>query len=237
MNNLCNLIQRIKENPVSYLDKPSITCLHSFLIGYLSTRFDLGLDREGSRIDGFQEWIQERAKTAVSQSWAGIILFGSGSDRSAFDRFFVEFQMFLNQRDDLKIQENNINEKSQVNKDDLKTHDRELYELMESIKKRPGMYLGHSSITKLDMTLRGRNFALRELGIDLTEQEREFAGFQFWVQEKYRAKSGQSWAKIILFYSVDDHEALIRFFELYEEYLNRDKSSETEMSETSTQVK
>jgi hypothetical protein len=74
------------------------------------------------------------------------------------------------------------------------------------------MYLGNSSITKLDMLLRGYSLAQREVGVLPTEQEREFQGFQSWIEEKYGINSGQSWSKIILFYSVDEHEALEKFF-------------------------
>ncbi|RCJ40036.1 hypothetical protein A6769_04685 [Nostoc punctiforme NIES-2108] len=93
-------------------------------------------------------------------------------------------------------------------------------EILSNIKKRPGMFLGRSSITRLDMLLRGYSLARREVGVPPTEPEREFEGFQSWVEEKYGINSGQSWAKIILFYSVDEHEALQKFFELFEEYLN-----------------
>ena len=215
MDNLYRLLQNVKQDPVMYLDKPSITSLHSFLIGYLSARRDLELDREGSGIEGFKEWVQERAKTNVCQSWAGIILFGSGSERSAFYRFFKEFD-FFNQDKKLKNQENERTEKSRTTEDDLNLCHFDIYnELLGSIKKRPGMYLGTSSITKLDMLLRGYNLARTEVGIAPTEQERKFEGFQ-------------AWAKIILFYSVDEYEALEKFFELYEEYLNRDKSLEVD---------
>lgn len=228
MNSLYNLLHKIKENPVPYLGKPSLTCLHSFLIGYLSTRYDLGLDREGTILDGFQEWIQKREKNQASRSWAGIILCSNVGERSAFYRFFELLDEFLNQKDGSSMSKNIIEEKFRVNGNDLKTRVRELYELIEGIKKRPGMYLGTSSITNLDMVLRGRNLALKEVGLAPAEQEREFIGFQAWIEEKYWIKSGQSWAKIILFYSMDEQEALERFFELFEEYLNRDKSSEVE---------
>ena len=228
MDNLYRLLQNVKEDPLMYLDKPSITSLHSFLIGYLSARRDLELDREGSGIEGFQEWVQERAKTKVCQSWAGIILFASGSERSAFYRFFKEFD-FFNQDKKLKNQENERTEKSRTTEYDLNLCHFDIYnELLRSIKKRPGMYLGTSSITRLDMLLRGYNLARREAGIAPTEQEKEFEGFQSWIQEKYDIKLGQSWAKIILFYSVDEYEALEKFFELFEEYLDRDKSSEVD---------
>ena len=221
MDNLYNLLHEVKENPVPYLSKPSLNCLHLFLIGYLSTRFELELDREGTILDGFQEWIQERAKTYGSQSWAGIILFICGSERSAFYSFFELLDEFLSRKEILTSK--NISEKIvKVNRDNLRT----LFELLAGIKKRPGMYLGTNSITNLDMVLRGRNLALRELGVAPTEEEREIEDFQAWIQERYGINSGQSWAKIILFFSIDEREALERFFELFEEFLNRDKSSE-----------
>ena len=226
MNNLSILFQKIKQNPVIYLGKPSITCLHLFLIGYLDTRTRLGLDREGSGMEGFQEWTQERGKTNVSQSWAGIILFGDGSERSAFYRFFVEYEQFLTDKNS-PLQETRIEEKFRAIEKDLNFRQFDIYnELLGSVKKRPGMYLGTGSITRLDMLLRGCSLARREVDVEPTKAEGEFEGFQSWIQEKYGIKSNQSWAKIILFYSMDETEALERFFELYEEYLNRNKSSE-----------
>ncbi|MBW4572389.1 MAG: hypothetical protein KME31_31705 [Tolypothrix carrinoi HA7290-LM1] len=226
MNNLSRLIQDIKENPVTYLDKPSITCLHLFLNGYLDTRMDLGLDREGSGIKGFQKWIEERAKTTVSQSWSGIILFISGSERNAFSKFFELFDEFLNQNKSSKNEENKKKMNSTIN--DFQPSPRALYELIGGIKKRPGMYLGTCSITRLDMLLRGYTLARREVCLAPTEEEKEFEGFQSWIQEKYEMNSNQCWAKIILFFSIDEHEALERFFELYEEYKNRHQSSEVD---------
>ncbi|KYC36235.1 hypothetical protein WA1_41650 [Scytonema hofmannii PCC 7110] len=225
MDNFSKLLQSIKDNPTRYLDKPSITCLHSFLIGYLGTLRDLGFALESSVMNGFQEWIQEREKTTVSQSWVGILLFICGSERLAFNSFFTDFETFLNQTESLKNKKNAEEENFKSKVDNVKPLSYDFYELLGWIKKRPGMYLGTSSITRLDMYLRGYTLARREVGIAPTEQEREFEGFQSWLQERYKIKSNQSWAKIILFYSMDEHEALERFFELFEEYLNSNKSS------------
>ncbi|MEH2356473.1 MAG: hypothetical protein V7K28_25355 [Nostoc sp.] len=175
-------------------------------------------------MEGFQEWIQERAKTNVSRSWAGIILSCSGSERAAFNRFFEEFEQFLKQKDDSKIQKSEdilrLSEDMSFPKFDIYN------EILTNIKKRPGMYLGANSITRLDMLLRGYSLARREVGVPPTKPEGEFQGFQSWVEEKYGINSGQSWSKIILFYSVDEHEALQKFFELFEEYLNGNNSLE-----------
>ncbi len=70
MRNLSRLLQDIKENPVMYIDKPSITCLSSFVSGwYFSQINHFGLNPQGYPMQGFDEWMQERAKTTVSRSW------------------------------------------------------------------------------------------------------------------------------------------------------------------------
>ncbi|MEH2221734.1 hypothetical protein [Nostoc sp.] len=226
MMNLSTLLQKIKENPVMYIDKPSITCLDFFVGGYLGQLSDLGLTPEGCPMEGFQEWIQERAKTNLTQSWAGILIFSCGSDRNAFYSFFELFEKFIKQKNDSKIQGS---EDVLRLRQDLMFPRFDIYkEILGAIKKRPGMYLGTSSITRLDMLLRGYSLARREVGVPPTEPEREFEGFQSWIEEKYGINSGQSWSKIILFYSVDEPEALQKFFELFEEYLNRNKSLEVD---------
>ncbi|MBE8969189.1 hypothetical protein IQ277_24090 [Nostocales cyanobacterium LEGE 12452] len=151
---LFTLLQKIKDNPVIYIDKPSITCLDSFLTGYIDGLITLGFtDIKSCGMEGFQEWIQERAKTNLTLSWAGIILFRSGSERAAFNSFFELFEQFLKQKNASKIQEN---EDILRLRQDLMFPRFDIYkEILGAIKKRPGMYLGASPITELDMLLRG----------------------------------------------------------------------------------
>ncbi|MGI8502880.1 MAG: hypothetical protein ACR2LR_17355 [Hassallia sp.] len=228
MNNLSRLLQKIKDNPVMYIDKPSITHLDLFVSGwYLSQINHFGLNPEGYPMEGFDEWMQERVKTTVSRSWTEIILFLCLTERNAFYSFFKEFEQFLKHKNDSKSQESKV--KTSPTEDNSKFRQFDVYnEILKGIKKRPGMYLGTSSITRLDMLLRGYSLSRREVGVPPTEPEREFEGFQLWVQEKYGIKTGQSWSKIIIFYSIDEHEALERFFELYEEYQNRNNRSEVD---------
>jgi len=142
-------------------------------------------------------------------------------------RFFELFEEFIKLKDSSKSQE--AKEQYSATEDNSKFYNFDIYdEILKGIKKRPGMFLGNRSITKLDMFLRGYSLGRKEVGVPPTEPEREFEGFQSWVEEKYGINSGQSWSKIILFYSVDEHEALQKFFELFEEYLNRNKSLEVD---------
>ena len=42
--------------------------------------------------------------------------------------------------------------------------------------------------------------------------------FQDWIQEKYKIRSTQSWAQIILFYSTSEYDGLDNFFQLFDEF-------------------
>jgi hypothetical protein len=98
----------------------------------------------------------------------------------------------------------------------------ELYDLIHNIEKRPAMYLGQSSITHLSSFLAGYNFARHQLGIPETEQEQKFSNFQAWIQQRFKINSSQSWEKIILFFSQDEHHALSQFFTLFNEFSQSD---------------
>lgn len=100
------------------------------------------------------------------------------------------------------------------------------YELLQKIKQRPALYLSKRSLSHLQVFLDAYTFARREVGIEMTEQEREFEDFQEWIEQRFNQPDTQSWSRIILFYSGDESDALDRFFELFEEFLRRHKSLE-----------
>lgn len=93
-----------------------------------------------------------------------------------------------------------------------------LYNLLVRVKQRPGMYLGKVSITRLKMLLMGYSMSRGELGLELTPQEKQFARFQQWVQEKYQINSPQGWENIILSQVEDEKLAFDLFFELFEQF-------------------
>ncbi len=102
------------------------------------------------------------------------------------------------------------------------------YKLIQKIKQRPSLYLGQRSISHLQTFLDGYTFARREQNLPVTEEEREFEGFQEWVEFRFNQQSTQSWAKIILFYSEDERDALVRFFELFAEFWQHHKNLASE---------
>ncbi|AFZ28097.1 hypothetical protein Cylst_6129 [Cylindrospermum stagnale PCC 7417] len=212
MLQLTSLLHQIKENPNYFLGKPSITCLDSFLRGYLMARTDMGLQQIGLDLREFHTWIKERLEMKTSQSWLAMILFDSGNERSGFYRFFDLFAEFQSEK---RLEAADYNDsRNQI-------WDEDFYDFLKSIRRRPAMYLGTSSITRLYMLLKGYDYARREAGVTLTDQEQDFLQFQEWVQARFDIHSPQSWDKIILFHSIDEQEALKDFFELLDEFLSR----------------
>lgn len=98
-------------------------------------------------------------------------------------------------------------------------------EMLQRIKQRPGMYLGKCSINRLRSFLDGYRGARQDLGLPISEEETEFDKFQEWIQERFDIKSSHGWNDIILFYSVDEKDALNKFFELFEQFNNGESAS------------
>lgn len=105
----------------------------------------------------------------------------------------------------------------------------ELYEVLDKIKARPGMYIGRASVSDLFMFLVGYGFARNELKIELTKPELEFYDeFQPWLQEKLGVPTVSSWAKIIMLHCHDEKAGFEYFFKLLDEFLKREKTLERE---------
>lgn len=99
-----------------------------------------------------------------------------------------------------------------------------IFDILEKIKARPGMYIGKASVSDLFVFLAGYKTARREFGIEPTEQETEFYGeFQPWLQKRFQVLSVNSWAKIIMLYSVDEKEGFEYFFQLLDEFWRRNE--------------
>lgn len=100
-----------------------------------------------------------------------------------------------------------------------------LYQILEKIQVRPGMYIGRASVSDLFIFLAGYKIARRELGIELTEEEKDFCdNFHDFVEQKYKLHTSNSWAKIIMLYCQDEKAGLERFFKLLDEFKTRDKN-------------
>lgn len=108
-----------------------------------------------------------------------------------------------------------------------------LFEILQKIKTKPGMYIGRASVSDLFHFLVGFKTALRELGVKATEEEMNFyREFQPWVQKKYHVSTSNSWAKIIMLHCGSEQEGFNTFYQLLDEFQKRDKSLEHQQQVT-----
>ncbi|KYC40110.1 hypothetical protein WA1_29635 [Scytonema hofmannii PCC 7110] len=100
-----------------------------------------------------------------------------------------------------------------------------LFEILQKIQTKPGMYIGRASVSDLFHFLVGFKTALRELGVEATKEEMDFfREFQPWIQKKYHVSTSNSWAKIIMLYCGNEQEGFNAFYRLLNEFKMRNKS-------------
>ncbi|NER23362.1 MAG: hypothetical protein F6J96_22205 [Symploca sp. SIO1C2] len=102
-----------------------------------------------------------------------------------------------------------------------------LFELLEKISQKPGLYIGSPSVTALRHFLVGYKFARQEMGMLPTELELDFyQEFQPWLQKHLQIQTTNSWDRILLFKYVDEKTAFANLFKLVEAFVQRDKSQD-----------
>jgi hypothetical protein len=90
-----------------------------------------------------------------------------------------------------------------------------LFELLEKVRTKPGLYLGTASISNLRMFVLGYRYARSELKISNTEAESDFyKNFQPWLQNRLSIRTVNAWDKIILLTCIDEKTGFDYFFQL-----------------------
>ena len=227
MSQLYDILAEIKNQPTKYLRQTSLPHLFMFLNGYKIAKRDLRISITSEEQDfyrDFQPWIQKKLKVKTVNSWANIIQLFCINDREAFNYFFELLSEF--NQGEKPSEPASLKEYAWKNPQATPpiTADNNFYQLLDKIKARPALYLGKRSIFSLQAFLDGYTCACRQLGIPVTEQEQEFAEFQDWIEKQFNQQSTRSWARIILFYSEDESQALDTFFQLFEDFLQRELS-------------
>lgn len=87
--------------------------------------------------------------------------------------------------------------------------------LIAEIEKRPSMFLGKNYISSLKSFLDGWHYRNSEGTID----GKFISSFQDYVEQKYKMQNTHAWDRIILFYSVDEQDALLCFFKLWNKFM------------------
>lgn len=102
-----------------------------------------------------------------------------------------------------------------------------LFPLLEKIKAKPGLYIGRPSIADLRMFIVGYRFARSEAKLPPTEIESDFyKNFQPWLQLRLNVRTSNAWDKIILFTVPNEQQAFDYFFQLLEEFIERDREQD-----------
>ncbi|HZY86767.1 MAG TPA: hypothetical protein VFE78_18180 [Gemmataceae bacterium] len=90
--------------------------------------------------------------------------------------------------------------------------------LLQEMRRRPGMYLGVPSITRLAAYLRGYDHAAERLGGKSPDPF--LAEFRDWIHKRF-GSNRQSWEDTILQHSAGEAEAQERFWQLLDEFLTK----------------
>jgi hypothetical protein len=94
-----------------------------------------------------------------------------------------------------------------------------LFEILDRIKARPGLYIGRPSVSDLFMFLVGCKTARRELELEPTQEELKFyQEFHQFVEKKYNLHTSNAWSRIIMLYCPDEKQGFESFFQLLEEF-------------------
>ncbi|WP_202924896.1 hypothetical protein [Myxacorys almedinensis] len=108
-----------------------------------------------------------------------------------------------------------------------------LFELLDKIRVKPGMYIGGTSVTDLFMFLGGYKIAQQEFGVAFTEAEKRFyREFQPWLQRRLGMTTSRSWAKMLEFRSINQQEAFESFFKLLDEFCESEGLARREQPQT-----
>jgi hypothetical protein len=103
---------------------------------------------------------------------------------------------------------------------------KDLYDVFEEIREMPMAKLGgRESIYDLYTFYLGYMKARREMELPESPQEKDFDQFEVWLKELLGLETMMPWGHMIAFRSLNEYRALKRFFELLEEFKNRNSSS------------
>lgn len=96
-----------------------------------------------------------------------------------------------------------------------------IVEQLQEMRPRIAMYVGCGSLSLLAAFLRGYEHAVSKFGGPT--HDTFLLGFQDWVTRRFSVLISKSWEDIITFHSVNDKEAMERFWELFDQYLLENK--------------
>jgi len=97
-----------------------------------------------------------------------------------------------------------------------------IYDMIDRIRRRPGVYIYEPSLRLLRAFINGYQFAVFDNNVPLEAEEPPFWAFHDWVAKKFhRDNSGKGWCRIICEEAGSDAAAQDLFFQLLDEFRQR----------------
>lgn len=94
-----------------------------------------------------------------------------------------------------------------------------VYELLDVIRKKPGIYIGEPSLTALNHFIHGFAYALMATENPFDDEDPPFSGFHDWIASRFGfAQSTLGWTNMLLRSVGDETAAFERFFIELDEY-------------------
>jgi hypothetical protein len=88
MQDLCDILARIRKHPGAYLGFPSLGRLSCFIAGYEQALDDRGESVDRTLLKGFQDWLRKEMHVSGTQGWESVIRFQSAGEENAYDTFW-----------------------------------------------------------------------------------------------------------------------------------------------------
>jgi hypothetical protein len=204
------LLDRVREDPYSTLGQASLACLRAFLDGYALAAARVGrVDDLDPRLERFSDWVGEKlGRQSLSVSGLDMIQLESEDEARAFTRYFLLWDEYTTLVD------------SGMTEPDTRPHLPSLScrDLLQSIQRRPGMYLGQASITLLQAFLQGYVFASRDAAGSAASEVPDLNEFTRWLCAKFGVREGYRWDRLMLFFHRSESRAFEEFFSLLSEF-------------------
>jgi hypothetical protein len=209
-NTLSDVLERARRDPYTLLGQASLGCLHVFIGGY-----ECGCAHSGCRsgidprLGRFSEWVAEKlGRGNLSVSGWCMISVECADEARALQRYFELWDEYTTVVEPVAVPD------PPPPPAPLRTWN--LRELLADVRRRPAMYLGHSSVTLLQAFIRGYATALEYAGRS-TDELSDLEGFSHWLSARRGLRKPYRWDRVLLLFH-SEAGALEEFFKALDEY-------------------
>jgi len=211
---LYDVIDDIERDSARVLARESLIALSAYLHGFKDELGELGawLKPESPPFYEFNRWVADRlGRGLTEEGWVRSIVATEPDDSKRLHCFFELLHEFRYSKASRSAPDQDI--KNLITSRRLES----IYDVVDRIRIRPGMFLGECSLSALDAYLRGARDGARMAGEQLLKEKPEFSQFGEWIAQKFE-RNETDWRIQIEAFSGNAEEALAQFFLLLDQY-------------------